>query len=128
MKKVILELTPEQAESVKVATELLMRVGIGQFEHIVELMDAGLIVPRNPNGLEPDTICDCRDLLKKASHLSDCSNFGIGNPALNKTIQRSYEVSKVLSGALSEHNNVPQSALTWRPLEHEPLPVVKIDS
>ena len=129
-KTIVLKLSIEQAAAVQQATELLMRLGLGQFDYVADLMDLGKITKKNSTPIDWVAISDCRDRLKSISQISGCCDLGIGNKNLHKDIPRSYEIHNLLAKALSSIEATKgaecRAKLSWRPCGDEPAPVVSL--
>lgn len=117
-----LELTREQAQSVMLATELLSRLKIGQFERITELV----LDWSRPNA------CELRDnadaLLRAASHI-------LLEPEIKKDVicQRCWAVYTTIRYTLAWHDHPEgnwMSVAFDRPLSYgdEPMPKCEIAS
>jgi hypothetical protein len=115
MSKVSIVLEPEQAKAVEKALDVYLRLCIGQFDILTELVRDGIIPdggfrgvssgkigPRNPASRE--TCLDFADHIKSLKSLmgypSNGSN-GIGHPHIHDSARRCYEIVKVLTRSLA---------------------------
>lgn len=108
MDKIRLEMTKEQGQAVAAALDLAVRIGLGQFEEIANLMMSGVVraTERVPTD-ETDEFIAVRArleamMLKGKAVLGHPSNgsYGIGSERLHVNTLRAYETMKVLDKAL----------------------------
>lgn len=143
--RVSIEVSLEQAIAVSEALEAYSRLGIGQINHVAELVSTGEIpiggrCDRNGNMLEyetanidqVETVRDLCDQIKIALGYSLGGSNGVGHPHVSLNTHRSWEVRKVLEKAIAEHRNpspsfrgVSYDGLLVR-YTKDPLPVVWI--
>lgn len=109
MKKVVLEITPEQAYAVAKALDLYSRMGLGQVREIGHLVRAGAIpfkkdiAADGPGGMI-DRAESIDSLLGQVSTLlgfQPNASFGLGSPRVPTDSLRAYEIQKVLQQALA---------------------------
>lgn len=113
MSKVILEVTEDQAGAISKALDLYVRIGIGQFDEIAQLVSFGFVPTRNSDGesrriASPEQCQQVQDLMDAAKQVlgfSRGANNGIGNQDNDISVSRAYEVGKVLDRTLAEHRN-----------------------
>lgn len=111
MTKMLIEVTKEQAEALKAATELYLRVGIGQLNYVSELARMDLINVaefKREKGLSIEEMRDLDHLMDQAKRIlgySPGASAGIGNRGNHITVLRSHEINKVLSKALANLRN-----------------------
>jgi hypothetical protein len=107
MTTVTITCTTQQAECIARALDLYTRLGLGRFEEVAYLCEAGLI--RHRHG-------ECRDVqigqieslcyaIKDALGHPRDGSFGIGSPMLHESTQRACEIKKQIEKALAMHNN-----------------------
>lgn len=124
--KVALEVTLEQAAAISKALDLYTRIGMGQLEEVALLASMGLVPVRTAAGsprqvASPDQCEQLRELMDQAKCIlgfARTAHAGIGNPNIDITVARAYEVGKVLSKALAEHRN---PAPTFRGVDYDGL-------
>ena len=52
MSKVVIEVTKEQADAISKALDLYVRIGIGQFDEVAQLVAFGLVPVRNTSDVQ----------------------------------------------------------------------------
>lgn len=108
-KKVILELNClEQAYVLRDALDLYCRLGLGQLEQIEELFRREDIPTAKPVSFDDRlTLAECLSThmatTKKMLGFQSNASHGIGSAAVPLGARRAYELQKVLSKALAEH-------------------------
>ncbi len=129
MKQITLTMTEDQAEASLKACELLMRLSMGQFEHIADLAREGVLVKRNEDGSaqeisldEVDEIQDGLMSIKKILGHNESSSFGIRNEGVPLEGKRAYEMWKALQNALSASHGYPQPLSMKESITGEPEP------
>lgn len=137
MKQITLTMTEEQAESSLKAFELLMRLSIGQLEHLTELAREGVLVKRTEDQssgeLSEEEIEDINDSLmtiKRIMGHQESSNFGVRNAQVPVSGKRAYELWKVIGQAIATSRGTGQSGVLGEGLSesltHEPNPVASV--
>lgn len=128
MPKYNLTLNQRQAEIVAAALDLYARIGIGQFEEILTIYDAGMGFQTPPNkaiaakrSLE-DAKFEMTGFHPNASH-------GIPSPAVNDTFKVAFDICKVVKHRLAWDHN-PNGGMgvnydTPDALSKESLPEIK---
>lgn len=95
--------TLEQAQAVKAALDLYVRMGLGQFNELAYLARFGEIKHKSKDL----TSCELDEFEDLTKNLSDFmgheygSSFGVGSPRVTATAHRCYEAYKVLAQALA---------------------------
>lgn len=118
-KKVLLELTEEQAVTVKNALDLYSRIGIGQLEEVAEVLKRQFDFKFNTEldasqQLTPvwwDEIKSSFYVAKAYLGFERGASYGISHKDVSVAAKRAYEVFKVLSKALAEDRHPPVP--TW---------------
>ncbi|MGR5365711.1 hypothetical protein [Photobacterium damselae] len=96
---ITLSLSIEQAQTLKHALEILMRLGLGQVQYaLISALHDGTI----PCSQDKDVLEDFEDVLK--THLNGVvlDGLGIFNDKIDIKTKRAYEIKKVLSQAIVE--------------------------
>lgn len=108
MKQITLTMTEDQAESALKAFELLMRLSMGQIEHLTEMAREGALVKRIDDGksqdLSIDEVDDINEILmmiKRIMGHHETSSFGIRNENVPVDGKRAYELWKVIGQSLT---------------------------
>lgn len=100
-------LTLDQAQALNRSLDTYVRIGIGQFETILELMRWDEITPAAER-----VVIDVELLEKAEEHLQQLkslmghsrgASLGIGSPKATQSVRRAYEIKKVIAKALAEH-------------------------
>ena len=113
MSKVVIEVTEGQADAISKALDLYVRIGIGQFDEVAQLVAFGLVPVRNTSDVprqiaSPEQCEQLRNLMDAAKQVlgfSRGASHGIGHRDNDISVSRAYEVGKVLDKALAEHRN-----------------------
>lgn len=113
MSKVVIEVTEDQADAISKALDLYVRIGIGQFDEVAQLVAFGLVPVRNTSDVprqiaSPEQCEQLRNLMDAAKQVlgfSRGASHGIGHRDNDISVSRAYEVGKVLDKALAEHRN-----------------------
>lgn len=109
--RIQLSLTEGQAQAVLSALELHMRLGIGQIEHLAELIRFDILPQFRPNASEgerrkvgyatTEKVDEQLHLIKEMLGYPRNGSHGIGHPDNHISVSRSYEVLKVLQEAVA---------------------------
>ncbi|ELP6119013.1 TPA: hypothetical protein I7730_16295 [Vibrio vulnificus] len=96
-----IELESEQIETIELALDALMRLGMGQFDVINSLISTGVILHKSSNEVSIATHElneDARDITRKLEELLgyDQSTLGIFNPKVNTHAKRAYDLKQLL--------------------------------
>lgn len=124
MTKILIEVTKEQAEALKAATELYLRVGIGQLNYVSELARMDLVTvaeSKREKGLSLSEMRELDYLMDQAKAIlgySPGASSGIGNPGNHISVLRSHEINKVLSKALA---NLRDPSPAFRGVDYDGL-------
>ena len=111
--RVVLEMSLEHANALAVAAEAFSRIGIGQLQHIAELVRFGTIPLQRDSGTERVTaevedaerIEELMSVAKGILGYPRNGSNGIGHRHVSKDVHRAWEVHKVLRKALAVHRN-----------------------
>ncbi|ENH6781996.1 hypothetical protein JL827_25995 [Vibrio parahaemolyticus] len=138
MKQITLTMTEDQAESALKAFELLMRLSMGQIEHLTEMAREGALVKRMDDGKSQDLSVDEVDdineglmMIKRIMGHHETSNFGIRNENVPVDGKRAYELWKVIGQSLTISRGNAISGVRGdglrESLTNEPIPTASIN-
>jgi hypothetical protein len=120
-----LTLSEEHAQIVVKALDLYSRIGIGQFENILEVYDQGFVV----TGELRDTARGCINRVKLIFGHPENGSHGIHNPKVNDDFRVAYDIQQVLRHRLAFDRN-PKGGITVdfdtpRAISDLPLPTIQ---
>lgn len=102
-------LTLGQAQALNRALDTYVRIGIGQFETILELMRFDEITPAAERVVIDVALLEkVEEYLKQLKSLMGHyrgASLGIGSPKATASVRRAYEIKKVVAKALAEHRD-----------------------
>ncbi|WP_347363898.1 hypothetical protein [Vibrio vulnificus] len=138
MKQITLTMTEDQAESALKAFELLMRLSMGQIEHLTEMAREGALVKRMDDGKSQDLSVDEVDdineglmMIKRIMGHHETSSFGIRNENVPVDGKRAYELWKVIGQSLTISRGNAISGVRGdglrESLTNEPIPKASIN-
>ncbi len=111
--RIVLTFSIEQAYAIESALELYTRMGIGQFDYLVDVFNEGVIPLGNKQGdrtLPPQFMLD--DIENRLKEIKvglgypNHGNCGIGHVNNHIKVTRAYEVNKVVRKAISVVNDI----------------------
>jgi hypothetical protein len=106
--KITLEVTIEQAQALQAASELYLRMGLGQFSYLEELVRHGEFKPNNERMSEEAQSSLSRDIRSMTDTIKVRmghpvnGSYGVGNRNVSITAHRCHEINKALSKAITE--------------------------
>ncbi|AXX62992.1 hypothetical protein R7Q39_19255 [Vibrio sp. 947] len=138
MKQITLTMTEDQAESALKAFELLMRLSMGQIEHLTEMAREGALVKRMDDGKSQDLSVDEVDdineglmMIKRIMGHHETSSFGIRNENVPVDGKRAYELWKVIGQSLTISRGNAISGVRGEGLResltNEPIPKASVN-
>lgn len=126
MKKVKLTLTERQACILRDALDIYSRIGIGQFDKVVDTYDRnGMMTPQQREDVEK--------LFKSAKIVcghTHNGSFGIHNPLVNDTFRKAFDINQVLRNKIA-WSRAPQGGVGvdfYEPhrISEDPLPTCEV--
>ncbi|WP_141193236.1 MULTISPECIES: hypothetical protein [unclassified Vibrio] len=138
MKQITLTMTEDQAESALKAFELLMRLSMGQIEHLTEMAREGALVKCMEDGKSQDLSADEVDdineglmMIKRIMGHHETSSFGIRNENVPVDGKRAYELWKVIGQSLTISRGNAISGVRGEGLResltNEPIPKASVN-
>lgn len=127
-KKYFLEMTAEHAEILVRALDCYSRIGIGQFENVLEVYSRGI-----KTALDPDAFESAREGLNEAKAAAGhpaSGSHGIHNPEVSDEFRAAFDMQKVIRARLAydkrpEGNPASPHFDTTYAISKYPLPIIK---